>query len=441
MFWLPMGFDRADGVTPLPSQPAGSRGSREVVGTPIPADALQQYSSNGNILTTEEEPDSPEIERAEQGTFMHRIRCSWAAALFYITGLGRGQFVQDTGGNLWRILSSKIQHLKGDYASVNVTAESLSFDTPPDEFSCVPIELGIDIIKHPRYSWCLLPQGSDYQNTYYLIAGPSGNVPVYLTDIKNALIRAIQNFIDSPVYPNASYFDGLVQGSIFVNLKNGFIPIELPNPNYNYTLPQATPAVYQQGGAAWPTANCQYFIVNVPVSTSPYDPIQIAIAATKEILTKLWRHEDTPYIPCYQVTHSQYFFAPTYLNPGGYIEDPRGWIPDYFLNPNTNQTLVPRGNVNNPFGNLDTDPSKFWVGGSSIFDAMANINPQCYSVTGQFGGGTNISWLRKSDEIDYQRTWFKVTHTWIGSPIGHWDTDLYNQNQRPQIATDFNQLV
>lgn len=27
--------------------------------------------------------------------------------------------------------------------------------------------------------------------------------------------------------------------------------------------------------------------------------------------------------------------------------------------------------------------------------------------------------------IPYARTWFKVTHTWAGSPIGSWDMGLY----------------
>ena len=37
--------------------------------------------------------------------------------------------------------------------------EAASFDTPPDEFNIVPVELGLNIIKHPRYLHAFLGDG------------------------------------------------------------------------------------------------------------------------------------------------------------------------------------------------------------------------------------------------------------------------------------------
>ena len=76
----------------------------------------------------------------------------------------------------------------------------------------------------------------------------------------------------------------------------------------------------------------------------------------------------------------------------------------------------------------------------TLYAAQHYVNPQCYSTDGTTLGDLDISWLRKADEVVYERTWFKVTRTWIGAPIGKWDSDLYNQNDRPQNANDFNQL-
>ena len=71
---------------------------------------------------------------------------------------------------------------------------------------------------------------------------------------------------------------------------------------------------------------------------------------------------------------------------------------------------------------------------NTIFDNIGSYNPQCYSGTGVPGGPVNISWLRKADVWDYQRTWFKITRTWIGAASAHWDVDLYTQNNRPNTG-------
>jgi len=80
-------------------------------------------------------------------------------------------------------------------------------------------------------------------------------------------------------------------------------------------------------------------------------------------------------------------------------------LPDYF------------GSTNGDYGT-----------GGTIFDNLAFYNPQSYYDN---TGKLNISWLRQADKQDYQRTWFKVTRTWIGSPIGHWDAQIYAKDFRP----------
>ena len=147
--------------------------------------------------------------------------------------------------------------------------------------------------------------------------------------------------------------------------------------------------------------------------------VAMASSAALEIIQKIWRMEDSPYVVGYQITWSEFHFRPPPLNPGGYIEDPKTAnppLPDYF------------GSTKYPPSPANED---------SIFYKIASTNPQCYSSTGQLGGTTSISWLRKADEIEYQRTWFKVTRTWLGAPIGAWDKQLYSTDGRPMFPTDY----
>ncbi|MDE2097610.1 MAG: hypothetical protein KGL39_10215 [Patescibacteria group bacterium] len=412
---LPVGFDRADGITSLPAQPLGaSNFPAGVVGTHAPPEALIVDGPNGSTQQpVNEAVDSPEIERAEQATFSHRLTMTWQQCLYCIQFLGRGTFVKDVAGNIWRILSSKIQHSVGaDSGTLTYVAESISFDSPPDDYQLLPVELGIDIIKHPRYSWALLPYVSD-QTTFITV----GDTNIYYIQIKEALIRMIQSYRDSPIYPDASTINGATQSSIMSQISNGKISVNWPNPNFKSSNPVA--AVNWDGyNADTPSVNCPYFIIQVPVDIgNPNDPIAIALAAAQEIISKLWRQEDTPYVVGYQITWSQYYFAPVYENPGGYLENPVGIVPDYFLSPSQN-------------------------GSDTIFDNMVVINPQSYANDGTTTGTLDISWLRKADEVTYERTWFKITRTWIGSPIGHWDNDIYLdiKENGPQNADDFNRL-
>lgn len=374
-FILPTGFDRADGVTVLPIQPQGTGGAGSVIGTPLPDGDLVILGNVGaQGANPEEDPNSPEVERAEQATVLHTLKMSWQNCLNFISLMGRGTFLEDSFGNIWRILSSKIRSLPATMGELSYVAESISFDSPPDEFQIVPVELGINIIKHPRYFPFLNPSTAnpvDGTNDYNTQVGVAPN-QASVAQVKAAIIRAIQTYVDSPYQPSANTINGLIQNQIVTSLTGGQVPTG-------------------QSGT----------IINTAGSLV----CQFALAAAGEIIQKLWKQEDTPYLPGWQITWSQYFFAPVYLNPGAYDENPVGIVPDYFLSPSQN-------------------------GSNTIFDLFPQINPQDFSSNGQTSGSTQISWLRKADEYEYQRTWFKVSRTWIGSPIGQWDAQIFSENPR-----------
>ena len=175
----------------------------------------------------------------------------------------------------------------------------------------------------------------------------------------------------------------------------------------------------------------------------------MAIAATTELISKLWRQEDTPLIPAYDIVWTQRFFQTVYLNPGSYNEDPRDVVPSYFMgepqNDFENIGLIPRGyqgvaDVVAAGGNLDTVPAA-GAGNGSILDALVEINPQLFSSDGTSGGNLVISSIRTSDSFHYERTWFAVTHKWKVACVGKWDRDLYlgYGESAPQQVSDFNQ--
>ena len=412
-FVLPTGFDRADGKSSLPIQPSGSSGSNQTVGTATPTNGIVIQGAGGvPNLVLQENVDSPEIERAEQATCSHTVHdLSWSTAIQLLSQLGRGTFLRDSFGNLWRVLSSKIKSLRGDNAELTYVAESISFDTPPDDYQDIPQDLGIDIIKHPRYFPNLYPTGADYTDTPY----PAPNNTVTRAMVKNAIIRAIQTYRDSPYFPPAgsTSLNGTVGSSVINAFITGIIPTITPT------------------SAGSETA------INITGDASSL----LAVAAASEIINKLWFQLDTPYVSGRQVTWTQYFFQPVYLNPGGYIEDPTYWVPDYFMQPLSQNTLA-RGNLSSPYINSDTLPpvngDAGSPGGATVFDYMAQVNPTCYSSNGNRSGSTQISWLRKADEVVFERTWFKVTHTWIGSPVGHWDYDIFSSGNRPIKVSDYN---
>lgn len=382
---LPVGFDSADGVTPLPPQPSGSTGPYAQLGTPAPDGDVQVISNDNGNPTIENDPNFPIIERAEQATSQNKLKMSWSACLYYIALYGRGTFVTDSFLKVWRVLSSSIQRVRSgeQVGEFSLTLESISFDSPPDEYQDIPVELGINIINHPRYFWALFPTKDDY-NTTVTIEGGSGPTTTNVANIKQTLIRQIQTYQDAPYFPptNSSVlnYEGLLQNQIVSAITNSTIQVTVDGTSYTYTNTAEASA-----------------------------EIGAAFYAAGEIIQKLWYQLDTPYLAGRQVTWTQYYFAPVYLNPGGYLEDPVGIVPDYFFSP-----------TQNPY--------------TTVYDQFAQRNPQAYSNDGTTSGAVNISWLRKADEVEYQRTWFRITRTWIGSPIGHWDAQLFSNLDRPNLS-------
>lgn len=126
------------------------------------------------------------------------------------------------------------------------------------------------------------------------------------------------------------------------------------------------------------------------------DPDWLVANLALEMVNKMRKGETEFYFSGLQVVWSQYFFMPPVMNPGGYLEDPveNGGLPPFFWS--TDRT----------------------VDGDNILTFMGpTINPDLYA--------DGFSWLRKADRLQYERTWYRLTHTWIGGPLGHWDSDIY----------------
>lgn len=409
---LPSLFDRADG-----------NDEREGIATPT---GVILVNDNGTISDWTDEPaiklrelvSSPEVERAEQCTVTKTFVTDWANAVELIGSLGRGTLMVDSQGYVTRVLSSKLTREKPGFAVIQVVSESVSFDAPPDEFDVQPIELGVHIIKHPRYFHALNPDSTDNTNLVTV-----GDITVSLGDIKRSIIRAIQAYMDAPFYPSDDQMNGLIQNNIIMGLKDDYYYVNTKAVGVDATTDTITNGQIWDGDIDnMPSGNYEYLTVKVPC-TSP--GILLAKAAALEIITKIWRQEEQPYVVGYQLTWSSYHFRPPGISPGGCIDDPilggSVEVPDYFIS--------------------DADPPDRQY---LIFDYLPAYNPQCYSVTGNiiarrasYGTDYQISWLRKADQIDYQRTWFKLTRTWMGAPIGMWDEQLYRFGARPSVPSDY----
>lgn len=125
-------------------------------------------------------------------------------------------------------------------------------------------------------------------------------------------------------------------------------------------------------------------------------PDASVLTLANELVRKYQKHIDTFYMPGFHIQWSQFYFYPPVVNGGIYREDPiqAGGLPSIYWS----DTSLP-GGTNNLYG------------------ALGTYNPAIYS------GG--ISWLRQADRILFQRTWHRLTRSWIGGPLGHWDTDIY----------------
>ncbi|HEV2208721.1 MAG TPA: hypothetical protein VG167_08085 [Verrucomicrobiae bacterium] len=371
---------------PYPSGLDWANGLGGLIGTPINPSQIIAMDMTGLIdiesKTPEELPDSPEIERAEQATLTHRFSLPWGVALQKLIEYGRGTLLQDSSGNVTKVLSCKVQRQPGGLAILIVVSEGLSFDTPPDKFSIVPVELGLNILKHPRYFFAL--QGAN--NTE--------------ATANQYVIRLLQDYFENswPLYRD--YLENRLYWSVAANMATAS-PVSNGDGTYTVTPP---------GQIGTPNT-----VITIPGT-------DLAKSAAMEIVTKYWRGTESPYIVGYQITWSAFYFRPPFLNPGGYIEDPilqaNPQLPAYFISPDYPPTLT-----------------------NTIFDRLAVYNPQCYSDTGYDTGAAVISWLRKADQIVEERTWFQVDRIWIGSPVGFWDPDIYAAQHRPDVVSDYNTLT
>jgi hypothetical protein len=233
--------------------------------------------------------------------------------------------------------------------------------------------------------------------------------------------------MDAPFYPAGGNINGMFQTNIMSMLEKSEVTVDVAIADWKSLWDGKSEL---QNGQFWdgdtsnmPDGNYSWLSVPVP-STTP--GILLAVAAAKEIISKIWRQEEQPYTIGYQMTWSQYYFRPPAMSPGGYVEDPiwNGYfeVPDYFIS-------------------TEWPPDRDFT----IFDRLPFDNPQCYSVSGTRPAGEIgvyntdyvISWLRKADKIEYQRTWFKITRTWLGAPIGIWDTELYSGGDRPTLPEHY----
>ena len=453
-FVIPIGTDSADGVTPLPSSPYESGGTPTIVGTALPTGNVEIWGTNSDGSFLQEQPGSPRVERAEQCTCEHTIKVDKSSGLAFFENMPRGTVVSDTAGNIWRILSCDYARESDLYVLFHYVMESLSFDSPPDDFDLSDVSLDLFIIKHPRYWRWLSPYAAD-NNPVPLGPNP-GDAQGSLYTIKESIIRVVQNYIESPFYPSQLMSQNYLQANIIDSITNGTLQIPVTNPTFSPGKANVAPVAWSGLAADIPklgNPNCPYYLVPITYAWQQDDvdtgPIHMALAAAKELISKLWRQEDTPYIPAYEITLVQRFFQPVYLNPGAYAEDPRDVVPSYFMgtpDPSfSNIGSIPRGDQGevgpiDEFFNGDSVPAAGADGGS-ILDSLVGINPQLFSDDGTASGNLVISSLRTSDSYRYERTWFAVTHKWKVACVGKWDKDLYLEygQSAPQSVRDFNQ--
>jgi len=372
---LPCATDRADAL--------GGR-----LGTPSAADQIVVSSYGGSgiaRLPIEEEADSPVMENAEQQTITHRFHGSWNELLTRWATKRRGIIRTDSSGYVVKLLSCTLQRATGGRATISTAEEIMNGDTPPDLFEVIPIELGLHILKHPRYVGA------------FLGTGPTGGYGSVTEQANQMVIRLLQDYMENTSAPWRNAITKLLYDSIGA-------------PNGAGSIGQG-PAPYPQAGT---TAGTLIYPTGSKISGT-----DMAKAAALEIIQKYWRGEETPSVVGFQITWTEFRWTPYPMVPGGFIEDPilQGGLPDFLWS-----THWP------------PDPSRPQ---DNIFYAMAAINPQMYSRNGTRAGDTEISWRREADQESRERTFFGIQHRWIGSPIGHWDVQLYNRNARPSVYQNY----
>src|SRR5689334_6675353 len=84
-------------------------GEGGMLGTPTEDDAVGRTQED----VFEEHADSPEVERAEQATIVHRFSTDWDSGLLWLQSLGRGTIMEDSFGNDTLVLANKLQRKPG----------------------------------------------------------------------------------------------------------------------------------------------------------------------------------------------------------------------------------------------------------------------------------------------------------------------------------------
>lgn len=364
---LPTGRERADGEDGR-------------LGTATPAGAVKIQSADGNdVISVNEEPDSPIVERAEQKTVTHNYTMSWEAAKTQQDNMPRGAIFYENDDSdpewtpMYKVLSTRIKHARGGSATLEVVAEQLNGDVPPDQFNIVPVELNFNIMKFPRYYRALKGYTSDEQL------------------LNLGVIRQLQNYMDNPSYAARDAISYRLYQSLG---KPGTVTDGIPVPDSSFADP----------------ANATGII-------TPVTGTDFAKYAALEIVSKHWLGIENPYIVGWQITYSQYFWRPQHLHPGGVIQAPYYEVDEQFI----------------------ISPDIAWADGitnipeDTIFADMWEKNPQAYlplEASYEFSSYdyTAISWLRKADQMYFERTFYRVDKTWIGAPVGSWDPDMFNND-------------
>lgn len=198
-----------------------------------------------------------------------------------------------------------------------------------------------------------------------------------------------------------------------------------PPDEFDVQVVELNPAAEKHPRYALLTYNERYLVKNAESVDSPDFAQQYINAvqsitdvnhknAALELLNKKHKGEDSFYLSAYKITWSSYYWAPQILNPGGYIQDP----------------IYTVGGT--PGGGL---PASFWStsgtpDGTNIFSQATAFNQNMFP-TPSGGPPFGLSWLRQSDEQHLERTWFRLSRTWIGAPLGNWDNEWYNQFTQP----------
>lgn len=130
--------------------------------------------------------------------------------------------------------------------------------------------------------------------------------------------------------------------------------------------------------------------------------------AAQELLFKRHKGIDSFYLAGFKISWSKYYWYPQVMNPGGYIEDPfkDGGLPAYCWS-------------------VDQTPS-----GTNIFSQVEQFNGTMFQIA-ETSAPWGLSWLRQADVQVLQRTWWRVTRTWVGGNLGTWDNEIYNQSLQP----------